>query len=444
MSANRSRGAILILACAIYLAVFTVHYQIAFMGHQGGLAWYERVQWERTQQVMHGEQGTPWQYRLFTDSIVYGTVRLFEAAGVPRPIGTAFVLIRMVQNILLFTLAAVWYQRLGAPLLTALFGVGLLAWGMCHGLYDTDMTFNTYTDLSIFLGAALLIQAGRFKWLVPLMVAASFNRETSGCIPFMLLFSQWQWRWRPLDGGAGPRLEALHPHPRHLRAHRRRHAPALPLRHAPLHCAHGWRRTHPAAPAVQRHLVPYLGVPVCRGGPVALPGAPLLESMAAPAAAHRPSPWFLCGFPSISCSPTPPKHASFSCLMPSYSFPARSWVLATGAGGVPPPLLESSESVRAAVLCRFLNNNDPPAEAVRMPALPLHRCGRAAVPNRFLAPFHSPRQAVRDARPPDTPVWEGGCPQPLLGSISFPKTSGQGCPPSQYAGVGGRQSSAAS
>jgi hypothetical protein len=192
-----TRAGLLILVCALYLAIFTVYYQINFMGYQGGLAWYERVQWERTQQVMHGEQGTPWQYRLFTDTIVYATVRGFEASGVPRPIGTAFVLIRLLQNVLLFTLAAVWYHRLGATLLAALFGVGLLAWGMCHGLYDGDLTFNTYTDLSIFLGAALLIQAGRFGWLVPLMVAAAFNRETSGCIPFMLLFSQWRWKPSP-------------------------------------------------------------------------------------------------------------------------------------------------------------------------------------------------------------------------------------------------------
>lgn len=184
------------IACALLLSVYTVVFQVRFMDFQGGLAWYERVQWERTVQVMNNEQGTPWQYRLFTDTIVYGTVRTFEAIGVPRPIGAAFVLIRLLQNLLLFTLAAIFYRRLGLNPPAALFGISLLAWGMCHGLYDNDMTFNTYTDVSLFFAAALLILRQRFRWLLPLMAAAALNRETSGCIPLMLLLSQLRFRPR--------------------------------------------------------------------------------------------------------------------------------------------------------------------------------------------------------------------------------------------------------
>lgn len=183
--------------CAVLLAVFTVHYQVTFMNHQGGLAWYERVQWERTCQVMHGEQGTPWQYRLFTDSIVYGTVRLFEAAGVPRPIGSVFLLIRITQNMLIMALGLAYFRRLGLSLRAAVFGIGLFAAGMCHGLYDTDMTFNTYTDISIFLLAGLIILEGRDNALFPLIFVAAFNRETSGCIPFMFLAARWGTRPRP-------------------------------------------------------------------------------------------------------------------------------------------------------------------------------------------------------------------------------------------------------
>lgn len=185
--------------CAVLLTVFTVYYQIQF---QGGLAWYEQVQWERTVQVMHNQQGTPWQYRLFTDSIVYSAVRTCEALGVTRPIGVAFVLIRLGQNLLLFLLVIAFLRRLGLGSVAGLFGAMLLAGGMCHGLYDTDMTFNTYTDISIFLIAALLILNNKHAWLVPLIMAAAFNRETSGCIPFMLLFSQWRrdLRWGAPSG----------------------------------------------------------------------------------------------------------------------------------------------------------------------------------------------------------------------------------------------------
>lgn len=187
----RGKTWMLVLACAGLLSLFTVYYQIALMGPQGGLAWYEKVQWERTVQVMHGEQGTPWQYRLFTDSLVYGAVRAFAYLGVPRPIGTAFVLIRLLQNTLMFSLSVLYGRKLGLTTLETLLGISLLASGMCHGLYDTDMTFNTYTDMSLFLIAGLLILHDRLEWLIPLMLAAALNRETSGCIPVMLLFSKW-------------------------------------------------------------------------------------------------------------------------------------------------------------------------------------------------------------------------------------------------------------
>ena len=37
-----------------------------------------RCRGERTLRVIHGESGTPWQYRLFTEGLVYGLVRLFD------------------------------------------------------------------------------------------------------------------------------------------------------------------------------------------------------------------------------------------------------------------------------------------------------------------------------------------------------------------------------
>ena len=183
---------ILLLQC-LFIPIFaclTVGYQINFMG----LEWYEEVQWQRTQTVLAGGEGTPWQYRLFTESIVYCTVHAFEAVGVDRPVGVAFVLIRILQNTLAFTLLIAFCRMLGLTRAQGMLGVTLLGWGMCHALYDGDLTFNTYTDMSIFLTAGLLIGNQKFRWLLLLMCIAPFNRETSGCIPFMLLFSQVQWK----------------------------------------------------------------------------------------------------------------------------------------------------------------------------------------------------------------------------------------------------------
>lgn len=183
------RGAVIaaVVGCALVLSFFTVLYQMQFMG----LEWYETVQWERTQKVIHGESGTPWQYRLFTEGIVYGLVHFFNALGIDRPVGAAFVLVRFLQNTVAFSLAVWFYRKLGLNLVQGLWGIALLAYGMCHGLYDGDLTFNTYTDISIFLAAGLLILYNKPLGLIPLMLIAPFNRETSGCIPFMLLFAYW-------------------------------------------------------------------------------------------------------------------------------------------------------------------------------------------------------------------------------------------------------------
>lgn len=184
MNAN-TKTSIVAALCILVWSAFTVWHQISFMG----LAWFETVQWERTLRVLHGESGTPWQYRLFSESIVYATVRAFESLGIPRPIGVAFVLIRLTQNIAIFSLAVVWYRRLGLTVYEALLGVALLGWGMGHALYDGDLTFNTYTDIAFFLGAATLIWDRRYGALLPILLLAPLNRETSGFIPIMILVS---------------------------------------------------------------------------------------------------------------------------------------------------------------------------------------------------------------------------------------------------------------
>lgn len=183
----------LVLTCAALLSVVTVAHQIVFMG----LDWHESVQWERTQKVIQGASGNPWQYRVLMEGLVYTTVRAFELAGVPRPVGTAFVLVRLLQNFAVFALAVSFYRRLGLTAREGILGIALLGWGMGHALYDADLAFNTYADMAFFLAAGVIILSGRVGWLVPLMVLAALNRETSGCIPFLLLFARLRLAPRP-------------------------------------------------------------------------------------------------------------------------------------------------------------------------------------------------------------------------------------------------------
>lgn len=181
----RDRLLLVATLCVVLWSGYTVWHQIKFMG----LTWYEEVQWGRTQEVLRGESGTPWQYRLLTESVVYTTVRTFEAVGIPRPIGTTFLLIRLVQNMAIFSLALVWYRRLGLTIQEGLLGILLLGWGMGHALYDGDLTFNTYTDIAVFLGSATLISMRRYYWMIPILLLAPLNRETSGWLSMMVLVS---------------------------------------------------------------------------------------------------------------------------------------------------------------------------------------------------------------------------------------------------------------
>jgi len=182
-----------VVACVALVSLFTVFIHVKFLG----LSFYEGQEMERMTSVVEGRSGTPWQYRPVMARVVLAVVDAFRAAGIPRPVGSAFVAVRLAQNLLVFLLAIAYYRKLGLSTFAALIGISLVAWGMTHSHYDNGMSFDTYTDNILFLIAGLLILNGKLVWLIPLMLVAPFNRETSGCIPLMLLGSQLTWRPKP-------------------------------------------------------------------------------------------------------------------------------------------------------------------------------------------------------------------------------------------------------
>ena len=144
-------------------------------------------QMENHVDVMQGDAGDPWQYRLLSDYLAEALLRFVTWIGYPRPGISAFVLFRFLQNLLIFCLAALYYRKLGLNHYLTLLGMSILAWGMTHALYDSDLSFNLYTDIAFYLIAGILILKRKYVWTIPLVVLAAFNRETSGLIPFMLL-----------------------------------------------------------------------------------------------------------------------------------------------------------------------------------------------------------------------------------------------------------------
>lgn len=187
----RSRSHILIVLllifCSISLAVFTVVIQVRDLGRP----YLTTQQWQRHRAVLEGRSGSPWQYRILSEYLAAGAVQICRALQLPTPVETAFMGLRMVQNALIFLLAAFYYQALGVRLYHILLGMSLLAWSMSQALYNSDLQFSTYGDVGFYLLAAWLIVQKHYGWILPVTLLAALNRETSGLIPMLLATAAW-------------------------------------------------------------------------------------------------------------------------------------------------------------------------------------------------------------------------------------------------------------
>jgi hypothetical protein len=66
--------------------------------------------------------------------------------------------------------------------------MAILAWGMAASHYDSDLQFSTFFDVLFYLLAGLCVLHRKVWMVVPIMALAALNRETSGLIPFLVLF----------------------------------------------------------------------------------------------------------------------------------------------------------------------------------------------------------------------------------------------------------------
>lgn len=178
--ALRSEGLLIAL-----LALAALYSQLWVLGGVGG-RYLGESQPERHREVMAGTASSPWRYRVFSEYLVEGSLRLGRAAGVEEP-GPVFALFRLLQNLLIFWLAARLYRTWGfAPDQRAI-GLVLAGWGMMHAFYNSDLCFSTYTDLIIYLLGTLSVIKGRIGWIVPLTAIAALNRETGVLLPALLI-----------------------------------------------------------------------------------------------------------------------------------------------------------------------------------------------------------------------------------------------------------------
>ena len=185
---------LLVLVCVVLFTALTVYLQVMYLEKPFLYYLEQGLQIQRHTAVLQGTAGNPWQYRLLADYLVEAAIILFKNLDILHPLASAFVTFRVVQNLIIFLLGYFYYRKLGFSQALALVGLSLLAWGMTYAYYDSDLQFNTYFDLIFYLLAALLILYQKPAWLIPLMLFAALNRETSGLIPFLSLALLLPWR----------------------------------------------------------------------------------------------------------------------------------------------------------------------------------------------------------------------------------------------------------
>ncbi len=178
----------LVIVSVILFSLLTVYFQFMKLG----IVYLEQGnQIERHTWVLSGTAGNPWQYRVLSEYLVEGVVRFFGLFNIPHHIAIGFVSFRFIQNTIIFLLAYFYYRQLGLSAPCTLIGLSLLAWGMTHAYFDSDLQFNTYSDVIFFLLAGSVILLNKDFWIIPITISAALNRETSGLIPFMLLAARW-------------------------------------------------------------------------------------------------------------------------------------------------------------------------------------------------------------------------------------------------------------
>lgn len=181
------------VGCALAVAVFTVVVQVEYWD----LDHLREEQLRRHQEALAGESQSAfahWKFRVLMLYVVELGLAVTSRLRVPDPVLTAFIGIRLLQNFAVFLLAMRWYRRLGLDRREVLLGVWMLALGMTNALYDSDLSFNTYMDLVLYLATVLLLEGRRYLWIVPLTVLAALNSERAGMIPLLLAAEALPWR----------------------------------------------------------------------------------------------------------------------------------------------------------------------------------------------------------------------------------------------------------
>ena len=102
-----------------------------------------------------------------------------------------FVLFRFLEHVAIFYLAFRYFRAFTSNTALAFLGIMLVALFMGNAVADSDLSFNTYMDVILYLCLGIVIMESLSNWwVVALTVMGAFNRETSLLIPVVFFASK--------------------------------------------------------------------------------------------------------------------------------------------------------------------------------------------------------------------------------------------------------------
>ncbi|MBF0568928.1 MAG: hypothetical protein HQK95_08705 [Nitrospirae bacterium] len=200
MNRNTVNGTI--ISIVIALSLYTIYTQFKSVYDYGG-DYLSTEEQNRHSVIINGTAPIPYRYRILTQWVYelwrqpfrpladkyINVPNVFKAqsANLRLDHWISWLTFRIVQNVIIFWLAFLYFRTFGLSRNYVIMGLIMLAWGISHSYHHSSLSAYTYTDIIFYLLASLWIRKDKLAYLVPLTFFAALNRETSIFIPLMLL-----------------------------------------------------------------------------------------------------------------------------------------------------------------------------------------------------------------------------------------------------------------
>jgi hypothetical protein len=209
----------------IGVVVLAISWMSAYPIYMNYYRGYAMEQFTRFQDFKAGKSMffNPWQYRVLCPVLVEGiykvadatvfnlvdfskiaikppdnsgekneqTKRLIKLSEDPTFIKYTIVFagFRFLQHLMIFILAWLYFSHFSTSSILKYFALMIIAIVMGNAVTDSDLSFNTYMDVILYLCAGLVIVKSWSPWWILLITTVgAFNRETSLLIPVIYFF----------------------------------------------------------------------------------------------------------------------------------------------------------------------------------------------------------------------------------------------------------------